>query len=81
MKFKPKYLVILMALFLVVVFLDQNRNPVPIKFIVGTPLHADLSLVILISLVLGVALTCVFLYLINKRKKLKKQIPGIDHQR
>ena len=81
MKFKPKYLVILMVLFLVVVFLDQNRHPVPIKFIVGTPLPVDLSLIIVFSLVVGGVLTCVSLYLINRRRKLKKQIPGIDNQR
>ena len=78
MKFKPKYLVILMALFLAVVFLDQNRHPVPIKFIVGTPHPVDLSLIIVFSLVVGGVLTCVLLYLINKRRKLKRQIPGID---
>jgi uncharacterized integral membrane protein len=71
MKFKPKYLVIAMVLFLVVVFLDQNRRPVPLKFIIGTPVPVDLSLIILISIIIGIVLTGGFLYLRNKRKKLK----------
>ena len=81
MKFKSKYLVIVMVLFLVVVFLDQNRRPVPLKFIVGTPFPVDLSLIILISMVIGVAITGGFIYFTNKRKKLKGQRPRIDNQR
>ena len=73
MQFKPKYLVIVMALFLVVVFLDQNRRPVPLKFVVGTPFLVDLSLIILISMGLGIALTFVFLRFMNRRKRLKDQ--------
>lgn len=81
MKFKSSYLVILMALFLVVVFLDQNRRPVPLKFIIGTPFQVDLSLIILISIVIGVVITGGFLHYMNRRKQLKGQSPGVMNQR
>ena len=81
MQFKPKYLVIAMALFLVVVFLDQNRKPVPLKLVIGTPFLVDLSLIILISMGLGIALTVVFLRFMNRRKKLKDQKPLVENQR
>ncbi|MBI4766577.1 MAG: DUF1049 domain-containing protein [Deltaproteobacteria bacterium] len=81
MQFKPKYLVIAMALFLVVVFLDQNRRPVPLKFVIGTPFLVDLSLIILISMGLGITLTVVFLRFMNRRKKLRGQKPLIESQR
>lgn len=80
MKFKPKYLIIAMALFLVVVFLDQNRRPVPLKFIIGTPFLVDLSLIILLSIGLGIALTVIFLRFMNRRKKLKSQKSLIANQ-
>jgi uncharacterized integral membrane protein len=80
MKFKPKYLVIAMVLFLVVVFLDQNRKPVPLKFILGTPFLVDLSLIILLSMGLGIALTFAFIRFMNWRKKLRGQRPGVDNQ-
>ena len=68
MKFKSSYLVLLMSLFMVVVFLDQNRTPVPIKIVIGKPFHLELSLVIIISVVVGVIMTIGVVYLINRRK-------------
>ena len=50
MKSKTKILYILISLFLVVVFLDQNRTPVPVKILLGNPFHLGLSLIILISM-------------------------------
>ena len=68
MKFKSTYLVILMFLFLVVVFLDQNRVPVPVKIIIGNPFHLGLSLIIIVSMVVGVIMTSGVIYLMNRRK-------------
>jgi len=68
MKFKSSYLIVLMFLFMVFVFLDQNRGPVPVKILVGNPFHLGLSLIILISMMLGVIMTIGAIYLINRRK-------------
>ncbi|MDH4100127.1 MAG: LapA family protein [Nitrospirota bacterium] len=56
MELKRRYLVYLMALFIVVVFLDQNNVPVPVKLIVGPPVQLELSLIVLISMLAGVLL-------------------------
>jgi uncharacterized integral membrane protein len=58
----------LMSLFLVVVFLDQNRVPVPVKIIIGNPFHLGLSLIIIVSMVVGVIMTIGVVYLMNRRK-------------
>jgi len=72
MKFKSRhltrYLIMLMSLFLVVVFLDQNRVPVPVKIIIGNPFHLGLSLIIIVSMVVGVIMTIGVIYLMNRRK-------------
>jgi uncharacterized integral membrane protein len=57
-----------MFLFLVVVFLDQNRVPVPVKIIIGNPFHLGLSLIIIVSMVVGVIMTIGVIYLMNRRK-------------
>jgi uncharacterized integral membrane protein len=57
-----------MSLFLVVVFLDQNRVPVPVKIIIGNPFHLGLSLIIIVSMVVGVIMTIGVIYLMNRRK-------------
>lgn len=69
MKFKSRYLVILMSLFLVAVFLDQNRTPVPIKIIIGGPFQLGLSLIIIITMVIAVIMTLGVVYAMKKRKK------------
>ena len=61
----------LMSLFLVVVFIDQNRMPVPIKIVLGSPFHLGLSLIIVISMLVGVIMTIGVVYLINRRKDRK----------
>ncbi|MCG6533223.1 MAG: LapA family protein [Syntrophales bacterium LBB04] len=68
MKIKPSYLVMAISLFLVIVFLDQNRNPVPIKIILGGPFHLGLSLIIIISMLLGVIMTIGVVYLTSRRR-------------
>jgi uncharacterized integral membrane protein len=81
MKFKSKYLVIAMVLFLVVVFLDQNRRPIPLKFIIGTPFLVDLSLIILISVGMGIAITGGFIRYMNRRKKIRDKKTVIENFR
>ena len=68
MKFKSTYLIILMSIFLVGVFLDQNRTPVPIKIIFGSPFHLELTLIIIVSMVVSSFMTIGVIYLIKRRK-------------
>ncbi len=58
----------MISLFLVIVFLDQNRTPVPVKILVGNPYHVGLSLIILISMAVAVIMTIGVVYRMNKRK-------------
>jgi uncharacterized integral membrane protein len=58
-------------LFLVIVFLDQNRNTVPIKIILGSPFHLGLSVIIIISMIVAVLMTLGAVYLISRYKKNK----------
>ena len=76
MKFKSTYLVVLMLLFMVVVFFDQNQTPVPIKFLLGSPVHLPLSLVIAVSLIVAAAGTLVATYLANRSANMKKKNRG-----
>ena len=75
MKFKSRYLtrylIIFMSLFLVIVFIDQNRVPVPVKIIIGNPFHLGLSHIIIASMVVGVIMTIGVVYLIKWRKDRK----------
>ena len=75
MKFESRhltrYLILFMSLFLVVVFIDQNRAPVPIKILLGSPFQLGLSLIIIISMVVGVIMTIGVVYLIERRKDRK----------
>jgi uncharacterized integral membrane protein len=68
MKFKSSYIVILMSIFLVGIFLDQNRTPVPIKIIFGNPFHLELTIIIIFSMVVAALMTIGVSYLINRRK-------------
>jgi uncharacterized integral membrane protein len=68
MKFKSSYLIMMISIFLMGVFLDQNRTPVPIKIIFGNPFHLELTLIIIISMVVSSAMTIGVIYLMKKRK-------------
>jgi len=46
-----------MILFLVIVFLDQNSAPVPIKIILGKPFQVELSIIVIVSMLIGTFLT------------------------
>jgi len=68
MKFKSSYVIILMSIFLVGVFLDQNRTPVPIKIIFGKPFHLELTLIIIFGMVVAALMTVGVSYLISRKR-------------
>jgi uncharacterized integral membrane protein len=72
MKSTTKVISILIFLFLVIVFLDQNRTPVPVKILLGNPFHVGLTLIILISMVVAVVMTIGVVYLWMNRRKDKR---------
>ena len=72
MKSTTKVISILIFLFLVIVFLDQNRTPVPVKILLGNPFHVGLTLIILISMVVAVVMTIGGVYLWMNRRKDKR---------
>jgi len=41
---------------------------VPVKIIIGNPFHLGLSLIIIVSMVVGVIMTIGVVYLMNRRK-------------
>lgn len=69
MKIKSSYIIMLVCVFLVGVFLDQNRVPVPIKIIFGSPLQLELTLIIIVSMVVSSLLTLGVVYMIKRRKE------------
>lgn len=71
---KKLFLPLIAALFLCAVFIDQNTGPVPMKFFIGSPIHMQLSMVIIISMVVGSALTIIgFLIVKGIQQKIKKR--------
>ena len=68
MKFKSCYVIMLMSIFLVGVFLDQNRTPVPIKIIFGKPFHLELTLIIIFGMVVAALMTVGVSYLISRKR-------------
>nr|AMP41632.1 magnetosome protein Man2 [uncultured Nitrospirota bacterium] len=70
-----------MILFLVSVFLDQNYAPVPVKFFVGNPFHFSLSLIIIVSIFVGVLLTALSILSFNivRDKLLKRKLSLKKH--
>jgi len=69
MKFKSSYIIMLISVFLVGIFMDQNRTPVPVKIIFGNPILLELTLIIIISMVVSSVLTMSVIYLIKKNKE------------
>ncbi|MBF0343193.1 MAG: DUF1049 domain-containing protein [Nitrospirae bacterium] len=63
------------------VFLDQNYVQVPVKFFVGNPFHFNLSLIIIISIFIGVILTALSILSFNsvRNKVLKKRLSLKKH--
>ncbi len=66
MVFKTRYLLLIIFLFLIVIFLDQNNIPVPVKMIVGQPFYVQLSIIIIISMVTGMFLILMGSQLLKK---------------
>lgn len=65
---------IMIGLFLVILFLDQNSAPVPVKIILGDPRPIGLSTVILASMLVGVSISLVagFAYRAVRKSKENK---------
>ncbi|MEO5356297.1 MAG: lipopolysaccharide assembly protein LapA domain-containing protein [Nitrospirae bacterium YQR-1] len=69
-----KFLPASIAIFLTVVFLDQNQMQVPVKVFFGSHVHVNLSLIIVFSVALGVVMTIVTYLIIKKmQEKLKRR--------
>lgn len=62
---------IVIVLFLAVLFLDQNRSPVPVKIILGDPWSIGLSTVVLVSMLVGVVLAFVGMFTFKSIRKAK----------
>jgi uncharacterized integral membrane protein len=68
---KKKYLLYYaLAAFLFIVFIDENGAPVPVKLLMGSPVHINLSVIILGSMAIGSALTVIG-FLLYKRLHVK----------
>lgn len=69
-----KYILPALALFfLLVVFLDQNNTPVPLKIILGSPFNLSLSTLMVISALVGAGSTIAGIYITQKiRNKWKR---------
>ena len=68
MFFTKKWFFIFLAfVFLLVIFIDQNKVPVPVRLFVVGPYHIHLSLIIGISIITGIALTVAIGYLIHRQ--------------
>lgn len=71
---KKWFLGLLIFVFLLAVFLDQNTVPVPVKLFVGGPLHLHLSIIIAASMVTGSLITvAVYLVVRQVQTKIKKK--------
>jgi len=62
MQKKVLFFTIVIGLFLVVIFLDQNSAPVPVKIILGDPHPVGLSTIIVTSMLAGVLLAVAVLF-------------------
>ncbi|MBF0328611.1 MAG: DUF1049 domain-containing protein [Nitrospirae bacterium] len=67
---KKTFLPVFSLLFLLAVFLDQNNTPVPMKIILGAPVHMSLSIIIVASMLAGAGCSFAgfFIYKLMKGK-------------
>jgi len=65
---KPQYIGIGIALFLVLIFLDQNRVSVPLKLFLGKPFQVELSAIVLASILIGVLIAFSVIFFIKRIK-------------
>ncbi|HIJ60145.1 MAG TPA: DUF1049 domain-containing protein [Nitrospirae bacterium] len=71
---KRFFLPFILIVFLFAIFLDQNSKPIPLKIILGAPVHLPLSVIIAGSMTLGAIIALSGVLLIktitnNKNKK------------
>ncbi|MBF0506195.1 MAG: LapA family protein [Nitrospirae bacterium] len=60
-------------LFVFIVFLDENNTPVPVKIILGSPLHMSLSVIIIGSILFGAGCAFAGLFLVKKMREKPKR--------
>lgn len=65
---------IVIVLFLAVLFLDQNRGPVPVKIILGDPWSIGLDTVVIVSMLVGVVLAFVGMFTFKSIRKAKNNL-------
>jgi len=77
---KKKYLLYYaLALFLFVVFIDENGSPVPVKLLMGSPVHINLSVIIIGSMIIGSAFTIIgFIVYRHLHTKVKQKFTERD---
>jgi uncharacterized integral membrane protein len=79
MQKKVLFFTIVIALFLAVLFLDQNSAPVPVKIILGDPHLIGLSSIIVVSVLVGVLLAVAVLYAKKAvLKAVRKNQPSVE---
>ncbi len=49
-------IILSIVLLMVIIFLDQNSSPVPVKFILGNPVPIGLSTIMVVSVLTGLVL-------------------------
>lgn len=72
------FFTVVIVLFLSVLFLDQNSAPVPLKIILGEPRPVGLSAIILTSILVGVLLTLVGVFVFRSVRKPKNDQQVIE---
>lgn len=71
---KKVFLPLIAGLFLFAVLIDQNMVPVPMKFFIGGPVHMHLSMIVIISMAAGSALTVLSILIYKAiQQKIKKR--------
>jgi uncharacterized integral membrane protein len=74
MQIKLIFFTVVTVLFLVVLFLDQNSAPVPVKIILGDPRPIGLSTIILASMLIGAAISVAGIMGFKALRKPKKDL-------
>jgi uncharacterized integral membrane protein len=70
---KPRYIGIAIALFLVLIFLDQNRVSVPLKLFLGKPFQVELSVIVIVSVLIGMLIAISVIFFIKRVKRIKER--------
>ena len=70
---KKFFLPALSLLFIFAVFLDENSTQVPMKVILGSPMHMSLSMIIVGSMLFGAVCAFFGLFLVKKMRERSKR--------